>query len=191
MNYYEILKVSKNASQQEIRDSYINLIKQYHPDVYTGSKAFAEKTTKELNDAYDVLSVEEKRREYDLSLNPPTMQYEVPKYQAYKTNTPPPESEMQPKETFEQAMKKNIHRIVDERVSKMSKKGKTTLIFLIIMIALFFTFLSINDYINLVTITQNRKERQREIQKQILDEKFRKSLEENEQNITSIENITI
>ena len=80
MNYYEILKVSKNASQQEIRDSYIKLIKQYHPDIYKGSKAFAEKTTKEINDAYDVLSVPERRREYDLSLEPPEPQYTPPDF---------------------------------------------------------------------------------------------------------------
>lgn len=70
MNYYEVLKSKKNASQKEIKNSYKNLIKQYHPDIYRGDNSFAELKTKEINVAYDVLSNPELRKEYDLSLEP-------------------------------------------------------------------------------------------------------------------------
>lgn len=70
MNYYEILGVNKNSSQKEIRESYKNLVKKYHPDLYRGDKSFAEKKTKEINVAYDVLSNPEKRAEYDEEISP-------------------------------------------------------------------------------------------------------------------------
>ncbi len=195
MNYYEILKVSKSASQQEIRDSYIKLIKQYHPDIYKGSKAFAEKTTKEINDAYDVLSVEEKRKEYDISLEASEPQYTPPDYSYttykpyYSKHTEQKQQEEKTKETLEDIMKKNIHKIVDEKVNTMSKQAKTTIIIGIILIALLFTILSINDYINLLNITNARKEHRQEIQRQLLDEEFKKSLKENQQNISYVEDM--
>ena len=72
MNYYEILKVKQNASQETIKTSYKKLIKKYHPDIYKGDKNYAEKMTKELNIAYDTLSVPALRREYDISIAPPS-----------------------------------------------------------------------------------------------------------------------
>ena len=69
MNYYDILNVTKNASKKEIKNSYKNLVKKYHPDVYSGDKSFAEKKIKEINSAYDVLSDDLLRKEYDLSLS--------------------------------------------------------------------------------------------------------------------------
>lgn len=70
MNYYEILKVSKNATSEEIKGSYKNLVKKYHPDLYVGDKEFAEKKIKEINEAYDILSNPETKLEYDEYLNP-------------------------------------------------------------------------------------------------------------------------
>ena len=68
MNYYEILDVDINADTEEIRQAYRKLVKQYHPDVYTGDKSFAEEKTKELNEAYAVLKNSAKRGEYDREL---------------------------------------------------------------------------------------------------------------------------
>lgn len=68
MNYYEILNVKKDASSKEIRQSYKALMKKYHPDIFKGDKAKAEKLSMEINAAYDVLSNPEARKEYDLSL---------------------------------------------------------------------------------------------------------------------------
>jgi len=62
-NYYDVLKVSPNASQKEINDTHRSLVKQYHPDVNKSDDAH-EKMTK-LNEAYEVLSNKDKREKYD------------------------------------------------------------------------------------------------------------------------------
>lgn len=64
-NYYEILGVSKTATTDEVRHAYRNLMKENHPDI---SKSEDEEFAKTLNEAYEVLSDEEKRRIYDESL---------------------------------------------------------------------------------------------------------------------------
>lgn len=65
MTYYEVLEVSQNASQKEIKRAYKNLIKKYHPDIYVGNKSIAENKTKEINEAYEILSNLASRQEYD------------------------------------------------------------------------------------------------------------------------------
>ncbi|HOK10450.1 MAG TPA: molecular chaperone DnaJ [Candidatus Hydrogenedens sp.] len=61
---YEILGVSKNATQEEIRRAYLKLAHKYHPDKTGGDKE-AEEKLKEINAAYDVLKNPEKRAQYD------------------------------------------------------------------------------------------------------------------------------
>ena len=68
MTYYDILEISENASDEVIKMAYKALVKKYHPDTFKGDKAFAEEKTKEINEAYDVLSDPIKRQEYDLFL---------------------------------------------------------------------------------------------------------------------------
>lgn len=68
--YYEILEVDKNASMDIIKKVFKYKIKQNHPDLFSGDeKVKADNITKELNQAYDVLSDDEKRKEYDLILS--------------------------------------------------------------------------------------------------------------------------
>ena len=72
MNYYEILQVSENASEEVIRMAYKALAKKYHPDVFDGDPKIAEHKMKELNEAYEVLSNQPKRMEYDAFINKTT-----------------------------------------------------------------------------------------------------------------------
>ncbi len=68
-DYYEILEVNNKASLDTIKKVFKMQIKKYHPDTVTQEdKAFAENKVKELNEAYDVLSDEVKRKEYDEKL---------------------------------------------------------------------------------------------------------------------------
>ncbi len=60
-NYYDILGVSKNASEEEIKKAFRKLAHKYHPDKSGGN----EKKFKEINEAYQVLSDPEKRKQYD------------------------------------------------------------------------------------------------------------------------------
>ena len=61
---YDTLGVKKGASQDEIKKAYRKLARQHHPDANAGDKA-AEERFKEVQTAYDVLSDEKKRKEYD------------------------------------------------------------------------------------------------------------------------------
>lgn len=63
-DYYDILGVSKSASQAEIKKAYHKLAMQHHPDRNPGDK-HAEKTFKKINEAYDVLKDEQKKAAYD------------------------------------------------------------------------------------------------------------------------------
>ena len=68
-NYYEILEIDKNASNEIIEKAYKTLAKKYHPDLQEeGKKASAEEHMKKINEAYAVLSDETMRIEYDESL---------------------------------------------------------------------------------------------------------------------------
>ena len=62
-DYYDVLGISRNADTKEIKSAFRRLARQYHPDV--SQEAGAEEKFKELNEAYEVLSNDEKRARYD------------------------------------------------------------------------------------------------------------------------------
>ena len=65
-NYYDLLEVTPKASTEIIEKAYKVLIKKYHPDLYNGEeRIYAEKKTRELNEAYHILSNEFLREQYD------------------------------------------------------------------------------------------------------------------------------
>jgi len=63
-DYYNILGVKRNASEQEIKQAYRRLARKHHPDVNPGDKS-AEARFKQINEAYEVLSDKETRKKYD------------------------------------------------------------------------------------------------------------------------------
>jgi molecular chaperone DnaJ len=64
VDYYELLGVKREASATDIRKAYRKLARKFHPDVNPGD-AVAEEKFKEISQAYEVLSDEEKRKKYD------------------------------------------------------------------------------------------------------------------------------
>ncbi|KAI8871151.1 TPR-like protein [Ramicandelaber brevisporus] len=71
-DYYKILGVSRDASQRDIKKAYRSMAQQWHPDTYRGELSAEEVTKKmaEINDAYAVLSDEEKKQQYDMGSDP-------------------------------------------------------------------------------------------------------------------------
>lgn len=68
-DYYEILEVNKNASDDIIKKVFRMLIKKNHPDLFEGeAKIKAEEKVKELNEAYEILINKESREKYNLQL---------------------------------------------------------------------------------------------------------------------------
>jgi curved DNA-binding protein len=63
-DYYEVLGLSRGASEEDIKKAYRKLARQYHPDRNPGDKS-AEAKFKEVQEAYDVLGDKDKRKQYD------------------------------------------------------------------------------------------------------------------------------
>lgn len=63
-DYYKLLEISRNATDEEIRKSYKKLARKYHPDLNPDNKQ-AEASFKDINEAYEVLKDPEKRKLYD------------------------------------------------------------------------------------------------------------------------------
>ena len=68
-DYYELLEVSQNASDEVIARAYKVLAKKYHPDMNPENPAEAEEKFKEITEAYEILSDPDKKRDYDSKLS--------------------------------------------------------------------------------------------------------------------------
>ena len=64
-DYYRILGVPKNASQEQIKKAYRKLAMQYHPDRNPGKESWANEKFKEINEAFGVLGDPQKRQQFD------------------------------------------------------------------------------------------------------------------------------
>ena len=64
-DYYEVLGVSKTATDEDLKKAYRKLAKKYHPDANPDNKKEAESKFKEVNEAYETLSDKQKRAMYD------------------------------------------------------------------------------------------------------------------------------
>ena len=75
-NYYEILEVDKLASPEIIDKAFKTLAKRYHPDMHEeNKKQWAEENFKKINEAFEVLSDDKKRADYDAELAASTIDY--------------------------------------------------------------------------------------------------------------------
>ncbi|MCS6821037.1 MAG: DnaJ domain-containing protein [Microscillaceae bacterium] len=105
-NYYQILNISPNASTEEVKKAYRTLSKQYHPDLNPKNKT-AEDLFKQINEAYRVLSDENKRLIYDWQLK----QKQAAKTTNYSTSDhPSTTSQNQNRETKQQPDYQNFFR---------------------------------------------------------------------------------
>ena len=91
-NYYEILEISENASQEIVEKAYKTLAKKYHPDLQQGDlKKEYEEKLKTINEAYEVLSNIDRRKEYNQVLAVARKKAEeqtgVTNNQIYKSNS--------------------------------------------------------------------------------------------------------
>jgi len=84
-DYYQILEVEQDASQDAIREQYLFLIQAWHPDKFPqpAQKTKAEEKTKDINAAYEVLRNSVKRAEYDRSIRS-----SKPRQEAYRRQEP-------------------------------------------------------------------------------------------------------
>lgn len=92
VDYYKVLGVTRNASQKDIKKSYIELAKKYHPDINPGNKDAA-KLFQDIAVAYTVLSNKEKRSQYDA-------QFEKEQNQTFESFRRSSASYQSPYETF-------------------------------------------------------------------------------------------
>lgn len=128
MNYYEILGLSKNATQTEIKRSYKKLVKKYHPDLYSGDKNFAEQAIKQINEAYAILSNSEKKLAYDETLKP-----------AFETTYKAPEPQTSTARTAESA----FTNFMVEKLNHLTVKRQIQIFVLIFLITLSLFFMNL------------------------------------------------
>jgi curved DNA-binding protein CbpA len=81
MNYYEILQIDPNASEEVIRAAYRAMSKRYHPDLQQGGN---DAMMKKINEAYEVLSDPQRRREYDAQMESRRAEPQEQQYEAHR-----------------------------------------------------------------------------------------------------------
>lgn len=121
-NLYELLEVSEKASQEIIEKAYKTLAKKWHPDLQGGSnKALAEEKMKKINNAYSILSDENKRKEYDAKLEEERERLSEPQKEIqYQEDEPRQEYGFENLSRKEQArLKRKIEKNANEEYRKL------------------------------------------------------------------------
>lgn len=96
-DYYDILEVNPKASKEIIEKAYKVLIKKYHPDLYTGAeKIYAENKTKDINEAYRILSDDFLRSQYEEELK---REMEQKNYEKYNSESQEDREQVQEEKT--------------------------------------------------------------------------------------------
>lgn len=154
-NLYEILEVSPKASTEVIEKAYKTLAKKYHPDTYKEDKRYATIMIKKINNAYDILSNEEKRKEYDEQIKLEIQKDIEPKEENLNMENTQSNSSFMDK-YIQKYSKRNtnydkINRAIDEQYKKLTPKISNTVVVLILigaLVALIFVCLSCMDIIS-------------------------------------------
>lgn len=121
-NLYELLEVSEKASQEIIEKAYKTLAKKWHPDLQGGpNKALAEEKMKKINNAYSILSDENKRKEYDAKLEEERERLSEPQEEIqYQEDEPNQEYGFENLSRKEQArLKRKIEKNANEEYRKL------------------------------------------------------------------------
>lgn len=118
-NLYEILEVSEKASKEVIDKAYHVLAKKYHPDLQQGEqKQYAEDKMKQINEAYEILSSEDKRREYDISLEKQRKQEKLEEEQKRKQQINEYEQERMQEQLENQTYYRNENQSINENTEE-------------------------------------------------------------------------
>lgn len=120
-NLYEILEVERTASQEEIKNAYKKMAMKYHPDK-NHDNPHAEEVFKRINAAYQVLSDEHKRYNYDNPVSPASNVYQQASYTADYPNSQnystPPASSNKTSHSFYRASSKKSYQHIPKRVRR-------------------------------------------------------------------------
>jgi len=156
-NYYEVLGISRNATQEEIKKAYRKLSMKFHPDKNEGD-AFFEEMFKKIQEAYEVLSNTSKRHQYNAMLD--SYQGNPEEFRRYQENL---------RRQFEEELKKRENemrrkyqtsggqtqrqQVIDENI----KKGNSTIQVLVGIAAILFLVIVL-----LFVADQTKQQKQRE-----------------------------
>ena len=169
MNYYQILGLPEDATTDQIKQQYKQLIKKYHPDLYKGDKAFANEKTKEITQAYKILVDPTSRNDYDILLHGEEL-LSNSSNETYDYNNADTSSEEDIDEYYEnrdekffesKKYKRTVSDVVDETYDNITNKtvdfvlnsNRTIQLLVIILIVLFvftFFFTKIMDLIQMI-----------------------------------------
>jgi len=139
-NLYQILGVSKTATTQEIKKAFRSLAKEYHPDK-NRSNTYADEQFKQINEAYQVLSDNDKKAQYDLILNYSSV-YATQSYTVKRdVRTSPPYRSKESAVTAEHLAKK-AQRKKEQHLKAFNRMAT----FLLVFVFLFGSIIAVVEY---------------------------------------------